>query len=95
MNIEGAETVALMGMRDVLHNTSHIVVAWHDFKYARGESPVFATYDDVRRILVDHHFRLRQREDDPRPYGRDYLYGAKVLALSGTTPPAHERGRVL
>ena len=84
-----------MGMRDVLHNTSHIVVAWHDFKYARGESPVFATYDDVRRILVDHHFRLRQREDDPRPHGRDYLYGAKVLALSGTTPPAHERGRVL
>ena len=95
MNIEGAETVALMGMRDVLHNTSHIVVAWHDFKYARGESPVFATYDDVRRILVDHHFRLRQREDDSRPYGRDYLSGAKVLALSGVKLSAREGGGAL
>ena len=84
-----------MGMRDVLHNTSHIVVAWHDFKYAGGESPVFATYDDVRRILVDHHFRLRQREDDPRPYGRDYLSGAKVLALSGVKLSAREGGGAL
>ncbi len=95
MNIEGAEAAALVGMRDKLHNTSHVIVACHDFKKARGESPAFATYDDVRQILIDHHFRLRQREDDPRPYGRDYLYGAKVLALSGVKLSARDGGGAL
>lgn len=92
MNIEGAETAALQGMRDTLRNTSHVVVACHDFKYARGESPAFATTDGVQRILTEHHFRLRERKDDPRPYVRDYLYGAKVLAPSTLTLPAREGG---
>jgi hypothetical protein len=95
MNIEGAETAALVGMRGMLHITSHVIVACHDFKKARGESPAFATYDDVRQILIDHHFLLRRREDDQRPYVKHYLYGARGLALASTTPPAHERDRVL
>ena len=95
MNIEGAETAALIGMRDTLHNTAHVVVACHDFKYARGESLAFATCDDVRHILIDRDFCLRQRKEDPRPYVRDYLYGSKVLTPSGATQPAREGGGAL
>jgi FkbM family methyltransferase len=79
MNIEGAETAALEGMREILRITPHIVVSCHDFKADRGESSAFRTYAGVHQILVDSGFQLRRRKDDPIPEARYYLYGAKKV----------------
>ncbi|OHB44725.1 MAG: hypothetical protein A2178_01725 [Planctomycetes bacterium GWC2_49_10] len=79
MNIEGAETAALEGMKEILDTTPNVVVSCHDFKADRGESAEFRTYESVYQILINSGFQLRGREKDPRPEVRYYLYGAKVI----------------
>lgn len=79
MNIEGAETAALVGMKEVLDATPHVVVSCHDFKADRGESAEFRTYESVYQILTNSGFHLRGRKEDPRPEVRYYLYGTKVI----------------
>ena len=81
MNIEGAETAALKGMKGILLTTPHVVVSCHDFKADRGESPELRTYESVYQILKNSGFQLRGREEDPRPEVRYYLYGEKLLSL--------------
>lgn len=75
MNIEGAETAALQGMPKMLANTSAVAISCHDFRTVRGESEYFRTKAAVAEILTKAGFRLRNRDDDPRPYIRDTLYG--------------------
>ena len=79
MNIEGAETAALVGMMDILPAISHVVVSCHDFKADRDEGAEFRTYENVHRLLVGSGFGLRARKEDPRPEVRYYLYGAKAV----------------
>ena len=77
MNIEGAETSALIGMKQVLDTTPHVVVSCHDFKANRGEGEAFRTYDDVFKILAASNYNLRNRPRDPRPEVPFYLYAKK------------------
>ena len=79
MNIEGAETTALLGMVGILNVTPHVVVSCHDFKADRGESSEFRTYESVYQLLINSGFQLRGRKEDPRPEVRYYLYGTKVI----------------
>lgn len=80
MNIEGAETAALEGMKEILRTTPHVVVSCHDFKADRGESSELRTYESVYQLLINSGFQLRRREEDPRPEVRYYLYGEKLLS---------------
>jgi FkbM family methyltransferase len=77
MNIEGAETAALMGMTHVLSTTPHVVISCHDFKANRGEGEAFRTYDDVYKILTTSNYQLSNRQNDPRQEVPYYLYGKK------------------
>lgn len=79
MNIEGAETAALEGMKEICRTPVHIVVSCHDFKADRGESAEFRTYESVHQILTNSGFHLRGRKGDPRPEVRYYLYGTKTI----------------
>jgi hypothetical protein len=77
MNIEGAETSALMGMRRVLETTPHVVVSCHDFNANRGDGEVFRIYDDVFKIITASNYNLSNRHKDPRPEVPYYLYAKK------------------
>lgn len=77
MNIEGAETNALKGMREVLARTPHVVVSCHDFKSERGESDEFRTFRPVCDLLSELGFTLRTRDGDPRPEVRYFVYGTR------------------
>ena len=80
MNIEGAETAALKGMKEILLTTPHVVVSCHDFKADRGESSELRTYASVYQLLINSGFQLRGREEDPRPEVRYYLYGERLMS---------------
>lgn len=80
MNIEGAETAALKGMKEILLTTPHVVVSCHDFKADRGESSELRTYESVYQLLINSGFQLRGRKEDSRPEVRYYLYGEKLLS---------------
>lgn len=77
MNIEGAETAALRGMPEILKVTKAVVIACHDFRADRGEGEFFRTKGEVRRILCDCGFDVRERLQDQRPHVRDTLYGIR------------------
>ena len=77
MNIEGAETGALLGMKETLRSFPHIVVSCHDFIADGGGDPALRTYDDVKKILQHAGYDLRAAREDSRPWFPYYLYGAK------------------
>ena len=77
MNIEGAETAALLGMDNTLRAVPHIVVSCHDFIADGGGEPALRTYNDVKKILQNSGHKLRSAREDSRPWFRYYLYGAK------------------
>ena len=77
INIEGAETSALIGMRQILETTPHIVVSCHDFKANRGEGEAFRTYHDVYKLLANSNYKLSNRPEDPRPEVPYYIYAKK------------------
>jgi FkbM family methyltransferase len=80
MNIEGAETSALQGMPNTLAKTAAVAISCHDFRAAAGESEYFRTKAVVAEMLTKAGFVLRNRDDDPRPYIRDTLYGYRPHA---------------
>lgn len=75
MNIEGAERYALPGMTSVLDRVKTICVACHDFRADRGDGEQYRTRAFVEEFLSSHGFRLSSRDDDPRPYVRDHVFG--------------------
>lgn len=81
MNIEGAETAALLGMNETLRIAPHIVVSCHDFIADDGGDPVLRTYNDVKNILQDAGYDLRPAREDFSfsPWLRYYLYGSRIL----------------
>jgi FkbM family methyltransferase len=80
MNIEGAETPALRGASKTLSRTQHVAIACHDFLAEETNDPSYRTKRDVRALLVASGFVVTGREDDPRPWARDYLFGSRVEA---------------
>ena len=78
INIEGAETSALIGMSRVLEAVPHVVVSCHDFKANRGEGDAFRTYDNVYKVLAASKYQLSNRPSDPRPEVPYYIYGQKI-----------------
>jgi len=77
MNIEGAETAALLGMRDTLEKTSHLAVSCHDFKADRGEDPNYRTSSDVDKILRESGYFLTRGNEHLLPESFYYIYGQK------------------
>jgi len=77
MNIEGAERFALSGCRAALDRTRFVTVAAHDFRAARGEGEAFRTLAFVREFLINAHFDLVTRDDDPRYYVPYHVHGIR------------------
>lgn len=76
MNIEGAERLALDGMRKAMSITSHIAIACHDFLGDRNDW--YRTRSIVTAYLQEHGFQIRTREDDHRGYVRDHVHGKRL-----------------
>jgi FkbM family methyltransferase len=72
MNIEGAEGMAIRGMRRCIEKIDHISIACHDFRRDCG-----ATRQPVIEFLKSKGFDIVERRDDPRPYVRDHVHGIK------------------
>jgi FkbM family methyltransferase len=77
MNIEGAERLALRGMVGTAPRVRHVVISCHDFRADRGHGDVFRTRAEVAETLAEMGFELSFRMDDPRPWVRDSVYGAR------------------
>jgi len=77
MNIEGAETAALLGMHDTLTKTPHVVISCHDFKADRGEDPIFKTFSDVEKILHEAGYNFRRGNEYRLPESFYCIYGKK------------------
>lgn len=91
MNIEGAEAMAVKGMRELLANGSTIVISCHDFiADSYGGGPDFRTRAKVFEALHNAGYEITRRCDDTRDYVRDYLYGSRNspnLTFQRLAPP--------
>jgi len=76
MNIEGAETKALLGMTDSIARIRNICVCCHDFRADRGHGEEFRTRDFVTEFLTKNGFTVSRRPADPRDFVRDHLFGS-------------------
>lgn len=74
MNIEGAEQLALQGMRKVIQSTSFVTIACHDFLADSTSNEFYRTRELVVEFLRENHFTVCLRLDDPRPYVRDHVH---------------------
>ena len=77
MNIEGAETAALLGMHNTMAKTPNIVISCHDFKADRGEDPIFRTFYDVDKILREAGYSISSENEHRLPETFYYIYGEK------------------
>ena len=77
MNIEGAERYALPGMGPMILRVQRICVSCHDYMAARGAGEQYRTRAFVERFLTEHGFRVSSRQDDPRDYIRDQVFGLR------------------
>lgn len=86
LNIEGSESAALQGMREVLSRARQVIVACHDFRADRGESPSYRTRDDVIRALAAAGFVVEPMRDGVPDYQRDHVVAQRLHAdASGGT----------
>lgn len=74
MNIEGAELPALQGASEVLPLVRNAAIGCHDFLAQETGDDAYRTKAAVYELLVDAGFTVRRRENDPRPWARDYLF---------------------
>jgi FkbM family methyltransferase len=78
MNIEGAERMALEGMRDSIGLVRNAAIACHDFLADTGGDDWMRTKDFVHRFLQRHGFDVvERRADDDRPWARDYVFARR------------------
>lgn len=73
MNIEGAERMAVRGMRKMLPRTATAVIACHDFKADRTGNEFFRTKREVTELLENHGFRIVKLDFD-EPWANDHVY---------------------
>jgi FkbM family methyltransferase len=78
MNIEGAERLAIPGMRASVGKTRTICIAAHSFRTERGDGAFFDSRPAVVDFLSSSGFRLSTRADDPRPFVRDHIHGVRM-----------------
>ena len=69
MNIEGAESMALIGMSDIIQRTRYICISCHDFKYRETGNKFFQTKLFVENFLIDKGFTIVQRTGENREIG--------------------------
>ena len=74
MNIEGAETLALQGMGEVLARTRHVCIACHDFRADRGEGEGFRTRAQVEQVLGKLGFQVLPMDPTKSPGIRDHVH---------------------
>jgi FkbM family methyltransferase len=77
INIEGAETMALEGMKSMLGRTRYVTVACHDFLAAENDHSTFRSKKTVVSILEHAGFEVATREGDPRDAIRCHVHGRK------------------
>jgi FkbM family methyltransferase len=75
VNIEGAERLALRGMRQTLARIRHATISCHDFLADAGGPAEMRTCAEVSEVLRSSGWQLRRRESDPRDFLRYFLYG--------------------
>lgn len=78
MNIEGAETLALEGMKDSLSRTRHVCIACHDFRADRGEGEYFRTRSKVEKVLRDLGFQILPTDTHTGNVIRDHVHGFRI-----------------
>jgi FkbM family methyltransferase len=93
MNIEGAEKLAIKGMRRAVTRIRNVAISCHDFKARRTGDASFVSRDVVATFLRDHGYALGSRPNDPRASVADYLYGARD-AMSSYAAASAEALRV-
>lgn len=74
MNIEGAETLAMQGMKHWLGRLKAGCISCHDFIADLGGSDSFRSRVAVRAVLEEAGYELRTRPDHNDCWVRDYLY---------------------
>jgi FkbM family methyltransferase len=80
MNIEGAELLALQGMRDTLGMVQNLVVSCHDFVADQTGDDSMRTKSRVREVLEASGFVVSDRATHRSPWIRDALYGKKRVS---------------
>jgi FkbM family methyltransferase len=75
MNIEGAERLALAGMRQMVNRTRNICISCHDFLADGGGPNELRTKLGVVGFLKQNGFLVSLRESDGRCNVRDFVYG--------------------
>lgn len=80
MNIEGAETLALQGMQQMIERTEAVCIACHDFLAV--EDPALRTREHVTAFLKERGFTIVTRDDDPRDYVRDHVHGYRAPVIA-------------
>jgi FkbM family methyltransferase len=73
-NIEGAEVLALRGMKETLARVRHAAISCHDFLADAGGSDDMRTLAEVSEVLRSSGWQIRRRENDPRDFIRYFLY---------------------
>jgi FkbM family methyltransferase len=77
MNIEGAERPALLGAREVLGRTDHVVISCHDFIADVGGPDELRTAAFVTDLLHQHGFTTFRRLEQTW-WRRDRIWGDKA-----------------
>jgi hypothetical protein len=72
MNIEGAERLALSGMREMVQKTKNVCIGCHDFLADEGGPEEMRTKADVMRFLTENGFAVFVGESD---FLENYVYG--------------------
>jgi FkbM family methyltransferase len=75
INIEGAERLAIQGMKNCASRIAHVAVGCHDFLADRLDDDWFRTKEVVRQSLLALGFEIvERRSDDRRDWARGWLY---------------------
>jgi len=77
MNIEGAERLAICGMREMIRKTRYACIACHDFRTGEDNSQIFSTREIVIDFLRSNDFRIVTRAKDARPYVADHVHAVR------------------
>lgn len=94
MNIEGAERLAIAGMREMVQKTKNVCISCHDFLTTEGGPNEMRTKAEVISFLKQSGFVVSLRESDGRINVRDYVYGMNEKMLTNRTeqPPTGSGG---
>ena len=90
MNIEGAERLALSGMKEMVERTRMVCISCHDFLADAGQgSNELRTKAEVIHFLKESGFAVSFRESDLRCTVRDFVYGLNERFLGNKTGNQH------